>query len=327
MSYSRIENVSFLIRTAKELKYICSKFRTNDKKPVIVVRLKMMETLAKQAFQYLIAIQYLTETEYIAIAEPIDDVFIYQSRIQLMNMVNALGRMAVLGEYNAMRDALELVDAQLKQISVFGTKRITKHILPSGSGESYNSYAPSSLRNSPNKLPKPQQGTYWKQFTNHAQEDQQKPSTKPQTNQNQTTENDADADQKYKDFRVKVLAFTNENYRLITTPQITPQLQLQLQCDNLRGMYEYIAANAEYISLEYRFREPSKTFADKASFMQLTIRKSLTIANEIRNRFAKVIEHKPNPTLLESKNAVLNTIQHAKDELFKYYLRNPVEIV
>lgn len=305
MSYSRVENVSFLIRTAKELKYICSKFRTNDKKPVIVVRLKMMETLAKQAFQYLIAIQYLTETEYIAIAEPIDDVFIYQSRIQLMNMVNAHGIM-VLGEYNAMRDAIELVDAQLKQISVFGTKRVTKN----------------------NKFPKLQQGTYLKQFTNQPKHVQEDPSKPLQTNQNQTTTDaDSDADQKYKDFRVKVLSFTNENYRLITTPQITPQLQLQLQCDNLRGMYEYIAANAEYISLEYRFREPSKTFADKASFMQLTIRKSLTIANEIRNRFAKVIEHKPNPTLLESKNAVLNTIQHAKDELFKYYLRNPVEIM
>ena len=91
-------------------------------------------------------------------------------------------------------------------------------------------------------------------------------------------------------------------------------------------MYEYIAANAEYISLEYRFREPSKTFADNASFMQLTIRKSLTITNEIRNCFTKVTENGPNPTLLESKNAALNTIQRAKDELFKYYLRNPVEI-
>jgi hypothetical protein len=320
MSYSRVENVSFLIRTAKELKYICSKFRANDKKPVLVVRLKMMENLAKQSFQYLIAISYLTETEYIAIAEPIDDAFLYQSRIQLEYMANTHGRM-VIGEYNAMRDTLELVDAQLKQISVFGTKRITK-----------------------NKMPNPQQGTYWsirgvgdggthvvnwKRFTNqqkHVEEEPKNPSTKPlQTNQNQNT-TDADADKKYKDFRVRVLAFTNENYRLQTDTQMTPQIRLQLQCDNLRGMYEYIAANAEYISLEYRFREPSKTFADKASFMQLTIRKSLTIANEIRNRFAKVTENGPNPTLLESKNAVLNTIQHAKDELFKYYLRNPVEI-
>jgi hypothetical protein len=144
MSYSRVENVSFLIRTAKELKYICSKFRANDKKPVLVVRLKMMENLAKQSFQYLIAISYLTETEYIAIAEPIDDAFLYQSRIQLEYMANTHGRM-VIGEYNATRDALELVDAQLKQISVFGTKRVTKN----------------------NKMPNPQQGTYWKRFTNN----------------------------------------------------------------------------------------------------------------------------------------------------------------
>lgn len=316
MQYSRVENSSFLIRFTKELKYICSKFCINDKKSVFVVRLKMIETLATQAFKYSITIPYLTESEYVAIAEPLDDVYLFQSRIQLMHMANSHGRM-VIDEYHAMRDALELIDARLKTIDVFGTKRVTKKWQKPFRHNNFRDKQTPILVDNPLISRSDNKPNYCGRLPNKS----------VQSHDVENISQDADADQTYSDFRVKMLAFTSENHRLIADKQITPQRRLQSQCDNFRGMYEYIAANAEYISLEPRFREKSKTFADKDSFMQVCIRKSMIIANEIRVRFANITKNEPNPALLESKNATLNAIQHAKNELFNYYLRNPVEII
>ena len=83
-SYYRTEYILYLTQSLKELHELCFKFLPCEFGDTFMVRLNMMEHLAKKAFEYSLKVTYLDETdEYAPIAELLDNIYLQQSRNRL----------------------------------------------------------------------------------------------------------------------------------------------------------------------------------------------------------------------------------------------------
>jgi hypothetical protein len=118
-SYSRAANISFVVESLKQLRELSEELPQLDNRAEFVVRLKMMENLARLAFNYSLKVNYLNEkTEYMRMAELLDDTILQLSRGFSHYMAMNYGHL-VVREYDLMREAIDLMDERLKTIRVF----------------------------------------------------------------------------------------------------------------------------------------------------------------------------------------------------------------
>ena len=117
-SYSRSAIISLMKESLSQLRELSGQFIPCEIVDSFTIRLKMMENLARLAFNYSIKVSYLNESaEYAHIAEMLDDVILQIRRAGVCYAASTYGFL-VTREYEAMQDALDLLDERLKTIRV-----------------------------------------------------------------------------------------------------------------------------------------------------------------------------------------------------------------
>jgi hypothetical protein len=312
-SYSRSEIIAFLTQSVKELQNMCGRFHSTEYIDKFVVRIKTMDMLAQQAFKYSIMVSYLNEHEYVAIADTLDDVYLHQSRIRLSHMANKHGEL-VAREYEDMRTNLDLIDERLKTVKIVCAK-------PRHNNNARQKKSRENLRHI------------------HIQEEEfnecgvgdvfeRRPPRNKKTLNPDAKEfvPETESKKKYKHFHetianyLKIADELNVSARqeMETNPQI-----LQSQYENIRDMYDFIVANAEYISTDKEFRKPVKKTG--YSFMQSCIRKCFDLKIAIFEQYKVVKSENYKLKLCSAELACLKSIDKAFFVLSKYYEENPVE--
>ena len=117
-TYSRSAIISLLKETLSQLREFSGQFLPCEPGDQFIIRLKMMENLARLAFNYSIKVSYLNECmEYAHMAEMLDDVLLQLRRANVRYKASSYGGI-VTREYESMHDALDLIDERLKTVRV-----------------------------------------------------------------------------------------------------------------------------------------------------------------------------------------------------------------
>ena len=306
-TYSYSDNIALLGQSVKELYRLCKQFKTKENGEVFIVRVKMMEMLAQQTFKYSIAVSYLKDTEYAKVADILDNVYLYLSRVDVRNMASQYGSIAT-HEYDVMCGALDLIDERLKTVKVacYGKRRcLPKKIVAPKRVSSLNPLAKDWV---PKTQSTQKEWTLKGLLNPEAKEWMPTPLPEKTPEQKET-------DKKCASFNTKINALVLTLHELNGMNDVyDPETKLTMQCGHLRDMFNCITENKEILN-DPRYHQPtSKTTIYKCSFIEISLIKADTITNEINGIYNRLRNSKPraNPSLRAIKIEALESIKRGQ---------------
>jgi hypothetical protein len=300
-SYSRSDNIALFIQSVKQLNSLCKQFSPKELGHKFIVRVKMMEMLAQQAFKYSIAVSYLKDSEYSLVAEKLDDVYLHQSRQYIRNVASSYGSLATR-DYDSMRDALDLIDERLKTVKVVCYKKrpykfsAKKHSAlytkKSGLNPFANEFVP---KNSLNPLAK--------EWTPSEQQKMEKTPEEKETNK------------KCEDFNRKINVLILTLHELRMNANIGPETKLITQCEYLCELFTYITENIEVLKEPRYHKRTSAQLSD--GFVKILLKKITQFIKDINQIYDKLRCEKlrSNPALRAIKIKALESIKRAQKSL------------
>jgi hypothetical protein len=354
-TYSRSVIISLLKETLSQLRELSGQFLPCEPGDQFIIRLKMMENLARLAFNYSIKVSYLNECmEYAHMAEMLDDVLLQIRRANVGYKARNYG-VLVMREYDAMYDALDLIDERLKTVRVVCFNSRSRKV-SQNSKFADNEEDMTEVRYSDRK----HQGSCWVDENGYRKRDlypcelpandsepeyeigrrEQKLrdfsadydcetmtrqfniiNTSPVPVLAAKTAEEKEADKKFIEFANIVKAHLSKFYGFTQEPT----MRLVSQCKEITKLFKLLADNIEYISSDIRFRRSQKN--GRYSFMQICISKCSQLYAEIDAKYDSFrrTNKRANPTLRSAKIEALSAIQNAKRLVHKYYIDRPVE--
>ena len=273
-TYSRSDNIALFKKAVKELFRFSKEFVQKEKGENFIIRTKMMEMLAQQAFKYSITVSYLKDTEYSIVADKLDDVYLHLSRVSARNMASQYGSIAT-GEYDAMLDALDLIDERLKTVKVVVSKPRCRRV---------------AKKSSLNPL-----ATEWTPKT----------PLNPFANEFVPAHPIKQTHQFNQQFNMRLMKI-NE----LKSTEMEPETRLAKQCDHLRELFDFISDNGDFTNASYH----TKIKKNEKSFVQLLVRKCSQIMQEIDESYDKLRckKMRSNPTLRELKSKARESIKRTQ---------------
>lgn len=116
--YSRVTNIELIVQSLRRLRELCEGSNHLELSDAFVIRIKIMQHLAKLAFNYSLTVSYLCEQkEYAPMADLLDDVYLQLPRKNLQHVSNDY-RKIVSVEYDALLSSIDMMDERLKTIRV-----------------------------------------------------------------------------------------------------------------------------------------------------------------------------------------------------------------
>lgn len=361
LSYSRSAIISLLKETLSQLRELSGQFQSYELSDSFIIRLKMMENLARIAFNYSIKVSYLNECmEYAHMAEMLDDVLLQMRRCNVVGKASSYGFL-VTREYELLRDALDLIDERLKTVRVvyfnYRNRKVSKNSTFADNEDM------TEVRYSDRKGKKmyKKEGNCWVDENGYRkrtpyeqvgyeewddeylmdrrerqiaaynrryacemmtkQTEMDNARTTPKTPEK--TVSKTESDEKFLEFDRNFRVHLDNFSRYAN--ETDAEVRLTLQCNEAVKLFNFIADNIEYIFSESRFRRICQP--EGYSFAQGCIRKSMQLYNEISAKYDSLrrANKRANPTLRAAKFDALNTIQKTKYMLCKYYVANQVE--
>lgn len=364
-TYSRSAIISLLKETLSQLRELSGQFLPCEPGDQFIIRLKMMENLARLAFNYSIKVSYLNEcTEYAHMAEMLDDALLQLRRCELGYKASSYG-VLVTREYESMCDALDLIDERLKTVRVVFFNPRNRKVNKNSKFSDNEDITEVRYSNIKTKTPyknevscRVDENEYHK-HTHYPVTPYPSPSPSPSVSEKQDPEYNFGCQQKdtkddkgpmvneinsalKKEPKVplpsKEMLEAENTFNEFTRPiqlhlsnfiehatQSNQEYRLILQCKEVIAMFKFIADNGDYIRNEPRFRNYQKNGG--YSFMQICINKCSHLYKEITTKYdlLRLAKKRSNPTLRAVKGEALNTIEKAKKILCKHYIEHPVE--
>ena len=308
-SYSRSNNIALFICSVKELFKLCKQFKPKEMGELFLVRTKIMEMLAQQAFKYSIAVNYLKDNEYHAVADTLDNVYLHQSRMNVRNMASQYGSL-VTREYESMREALDLIDERLKTVKVVcykprNRKFVTKK---SNAKRSLNNQLVKECKKPLNPLAK--EWVPKKPLNPLAEEWVPKSSNQIKT---EKTQEEKEHDNKCDRFNKKVNTWLLTLQELKTVNTIDSEIKFTMQCEHLTAMLNFIIDNNDILKTPRYNKAPSNT-TNKLGVVKTLMLKSVELTNEINNMYDifRSKKQRANPSMRSIKIKTLNSIKHVQ---------------
>jgi len=354
-SYSRSEIISLFKKSLSQLRELSGQFLPFELVDSFTIRLKMMENLARIAFNYSIKVSYLDERkEYAHIAEMLDDVILQIRRTNIRYKASSYGFL-VTREYEAMQDALDLLDERLKTVRVvcfdkrrdrninFINKpepRVTDNEIEttyvSECGCCYvdkNRYRKHDLyaveSTSPVNESSDSDGSMTKQFNKinvkNTNATLSAPAPAPSSPEEIAVKNESEKD--FIEFTkiTKIHLDQLASFSKDTTDNNHSEEKLTLQCNVIVDLFNLVIDSIETISSEPRCRKIQSNIG--YSFMQSCIRKCAHLYNEIADKYDSIRRKnkRADPVLRAAKIEAMTTLQKADLVLCKYYTERPFE--
>ena len=319
--HSRSDNIELFIHSIRELHRISKQFKAKEMRNAFTIRVKMVEMLAQQAFKYSIAVSYLKDSEYQKAADTLDNVYLNLSRFNLRSHANQYGSIATR-EYDAMKDALDLIDERLKTVKVvcYKPRRNSPTFTPfSRKFREYRRFAKKnqifSQKSTLNPLAKE-----WipKTILNPLAKEWIPETLMPTTKapiQVKTPEQEEE-DAKCNKFNREVDAMLHMLHAIKPDTKLNPETKLIKQCEYICDLTRYIALNADILE-NPRYHTRVNHIDAKEGFVQVCIRKCDCISKEINAIYDRLRNNKrrANPELRAIKSEALESVKCAKTAL------------
>lgn len=320
-TYSRSDNISLFSQSIKELNRLCKEFNAKERSNKFIVRVKMMEMLAQQAFKYSISVSYLKDSEYHSTADILDNIYLRLSRSNVRNMANQYGSLATR-DYDEMCVELGLIDERLKTIKVVCNRRqrcLPKKITgPKRASASLNPLAEEWVPKTPSTqkewVPKTPLNPLAKTWVPNAHSSSQNSYALPNSPipVPEKTQEQKEMDKKCASFNYKVNTFLLSLQEL-KIANIGQETKLITQCKYLRDMFNFIVESKEILD-DKRYHLPSATSSGKRGFTQILAYKTIQISDEINAVYNKLrnCNRRANPTLRSIKIEALESIKRGQ---------------
>ena len=360
-TYSRSVIISLLKETLSQLRELSGQFLPFELGDQFIIRLKMMENLARLAFNYSIKVSYLNEfMEYAHMAEILDDVLLQMRRASVGHKARNYG-VLVVREYETMYDALDLIDERLKTVRVVcfnpRSRKVSKNS-KFADNEDMTEIRYSDRKNKDQTPYKVECGCCYVDENGYRKRDLY-PCELPTNNSEPEYEigrrerklhdfsadydcetmtrqfnivnttspvpvlaaEEKEADKKFTEFANIVKAHLSKFYGFTQEPTA----RLVSQCKEITALFKLLADNIEYISSDIRFRKYQKNGG--YSFMQILIVKCSQLYAEIDAKYDSFrrTNKRSNPNLRSAKIEAISAIENAKRLVHKYYTDRPVE--
>ena len=352
-SYSRSVIIALLKESLSQFRELSGQFMSFELADSFTIKLKMMENLARLAFNYSIKVSYLNEcTEYTHMAEMLDDVILQVRRTNLRYKASSYGFL-VTREYEAMQDALDLLDERLKTIRVVCFNRLDRKVSKNSKFADNEDIRYSDRKG---KTPYKREGSCWvdengyrkrnlypcelpnvndsdpeykigrreaKLRDFYGSNDSGSETKVPEKVLSAKTPEQIEANNKFTEF-AKIIKDHLRNFYNYTN-EYNAEVRLIMQCKESTVLFKLIADEIDYISSDPRYRIKQKNGG--YSFMQICISKCSKLYAEIAAKYDSFrrANKRINPTLRAAKIEALSTIQNAKRLVHKYYIDRPVE--
>jgi hypothetical protein len=308
ISYSHADNIALLIQSIKELNILCKQFVPKERGEKFIIRTKMMDMLAQQAFKYSIAVSYLKESEYHSAADTLDNVCLRLRRVDARNMANQYGRLATR-DYDAMIDSIELIDERLKTIKVVCVtplRKINKKCVHPVSAVYPKLLCLSSLNPAA------------KEWVPNKKNTRLNPAAKEWTPKPilEKTPEQKEADAKCAIFTKKMNMILMRFQGLRRNTTYDAETRLTLQCKCLIDLFHFTVENKNVLSDRRYHRSTPNTVSNK-SIVQMLIQKSEEMKKQINEKYDKLRTQKQrsNPELRGVKIETLDAIKRARKVL------------
>lgn len=324
-TYSVLNIIAFFVQSIKEINQLCKQFKKTEFGEKFVVRVKMMEMLAKQALKHSNEVSYLKETDYRKSADTLYNVYIHLSRACVRNMASQYGSL-IVRDYDSMVDALDLIDDRLKTIKVVWAIPSAHCVLARGIKTDAQAVEAAHCVVGECNKPRPNNKNYpvKKSGLNpSAQEWTPKRTLNPLAQEwKPTVPTQNKADNKFARFNHKISTWTQQLTELKMDEEIDKELKLATQCELLCDTFDYITQNEDIIK-DQRYHTPTTKTASKLGFVQILINKSDEMTKQINNIYDRLRKGKArsNTELRAIKIEALESIKRTRKMLLR--IRRP----